>query len=132
MAEKLAERKIRHASFKYIDENDHHQVAFRGDVVKLPPDAIKRGEEHGAFLKEGEEELEKSGKVTDLSPDSTDAEVRAWMVTASVDDVSSFLSEHPDQAQRILDAEADVAKSEERNVRKGVEKAAEVAAGSNA
>lgn len=130
----MSERTIRFASFKYTDSNGVHRIAFRGQTVDLPGTEVKRGEKLNAFLKD-EEELEQNGDLTTLTADSTDEEFVAWIKAATNDEVSSFLSAEPDEgqpsnadlAERILDAEAQAAKDQNRSIRVGVEKAVEAA-----
>lgn len=125
----MAKRTIRHALFRFTDEEGHTQVALRGSTVDVPEKEAKRGDELGAFTKEAGQEPDRPGTVAILTPDATDEEYIAWVKAAKVDEVSEYLSEHPGEAARILDAET---QARDGKPRAGVEKAAETAAGSNA
>lgn len=114
---------IRHASFKYTDEDGRHQVAFRGQTVDIPQDEVKRGEAFNAFTDGGEPE--DNGTMSALSAEATDQERIAWVKQAKVDEVGEYLDEHPDQAEAILDAEHQAAKEQDKEPRVGVVKAVE-------
>lgn len=138
--EPTVEVRIRHASFKYTDANGNHQVAQHGATVEIPESEYERGSKFNAFLEEGEEKsIPSESELTEITINSTDEEVVAFVKAASVDEISAFLATPPDEgaeapnsdlAERILDAEAQAAKEQERKVRVGVEKAVEAAVSS--
>lgn len=126
--EKRQKRTVRHASFKYTDENGHHQVAFRGAEVSLTTAEIERGEKfHAFFTKADGAEAENPGELDELNDNSTGEEFVAWIKNASVKDVEKALEKNDGLAEDILEAEAQAAKDQDRDVRVGVEKAVEAA-----
>lgn len=131
--EKTEERTIRHASFKYTDANGHHQVALRGQTAAIPVSEIERGEKYDAFLSDTTDELEKAGTPETPTAESTDEEFKAFVRDATVPEIEAFLhyededgsTPNYDFAERILEAEYQVAKDQEKDPRTGVVKTIE-------
>ena len=74
-----------------------------------------------------EEDLDELEEL-DEEEEELDEDDPREVVKGDVNSISKFLTEHPEQIQAVLDAEANLAQSQNREVRKGVIDAASVAA----
>lgn len=117
----MAKKKVLCKVLKWTDDKAHH-VAFKGDVVDFPKEVAERFED---VLGDPDADVTTNGALADLATDATDEEVKSWLRSAKIPEVSSFLSDNPGMASRILDMENALT---ENNPRAGVVKAAGVAA----
>lgn len=81
----MAKRTIRHVFYRYADADGRQQVAYQGDTVDLPAEAIKRGETLGAFddgsdpITAASSEPVPSSRVTqEMQPPPDDGDYESW------------------------------------------------------
>ena len=109
----MSERKIRHALVQYTvedgDGNVRFETAFRNQIVDIPEGQVARLDELGATVLP-EDDLERPGRMLNLPETATDAEILNWVMGASNEEVETLVRERPVMADRILAAQAAVAK----------------------
>lgn len=125
----MAERIVQVASISWLDdETGEAHLGLRRNTVEtdtMSERDLARFEEHGAFAPEGTDpdDLPGNGEI-DADADTaamSDEELLAWVAAANVDTVVAAAGENPDEAQRLLDAEYEVADGMNRDPRKGIE-----------
>lgn len=107
----MAERTIKHLSFRYTDADGVERHAFQGETLDLPAEEAKRGDEIGAFRTD-----ESDAATGDFDPaTASDEELAAWFDTKpTVQDVLDAAGDDPQRAQRLLDAENEASGNDPR------------------
>jgi hypothetical protein len=115
---------------QYTNPRGRLMLAPPGETVELLDAEIPWLEEHDSLEPLGttpDEVAERpAGELTGVAPETSDAEMLNWVRDATVQDVSAYLQDNPEEAQRVLDAET---KARDGKPRAGVVKACELAAG---
>lgn len=93
-------RTVRVLGFRYTDSEGIERMGRKGQVLKLTKEDAARGDTNGAFVVP-EEELPNPT----IGPDSTDDELIAFVEGASPQEVVALAGEHPELAERLLQAE---------------------------
>lgn len=129
----MAERIVRHAMVSWIEYTEdgkfkRSRTAYRNDRVDtdtISEERLERLEALGAFAPEGADELtdvnngdpDMGGGLPAYSPEMSDEEVVAYVRAAKVNELLAVAAQHPTEAQRLLDAEEEVALAEDREPR---------------
>lgn len=104
-------KQVAHALFRYSD-GEHERFAMYDEVIELSAAEAKRGEELGA-LRDPDPEPEAEAPAPEKEPlgdfptagDDLDAAQEAWLAKANMNEVTTFVSEHPDTAEAVMAAE---------------------------
>lgn len=99
------EVKVAHALFRYTTRTGATALARRGDVVTVPAVEHDRGSALDAFVKVDEPLAQPVGStMVPLSEASTDEELASWTYAATGAEVAQAIADHPELAERLLDA----------------------------
>ncbi len=100
----MAQRKVRHGIVQYtVGEGAdlRYETAFRGMEVDIPkPQELERLDSLGATVPV-EEPLQRPGQMLSLPDTAGDAEIMAWVLGATADEVASLVRQNPVMAPRI-------------------------------
>lgn len=112
----MAERTIKTVFFSWYDEGPSTTTgkkrrfvrrARRGETVDLPADAIKRGEELGAFVTDEDEQADAAAESSVDASTATASELAEWIEDArpNVGETVDAAGDDPDAARKLLEAE---------------------------
>jgi hypothetical protein len=107
----MTQVKIRHGLARWMEPRDDGRGAyflrtgFRGMTVEVPEKEAERllaGPDPAAVRVD--EELKKEGRISPVPTGAGAEELKAWVSVANKEDIEAAVKDHPDMADRILDA----------------------------
>lgn len=132
IAELPRSERVTKNTVQWTDKRARLQFAPPGTTVYLLPEEEEHADEWGALEPAGVTEDEVAERqvpgsvLTGVAPETSDEEMIAWVTTAKVSDVETYLQSNPGEYQRVLDAET-IARGD-KGPRPMVVKACELAA----
>jgi len=104
----MPERTVRHALVSYEERDDLGRPitrrVFRGETHDFPQAVIDRHESHGAFMEEVGQEPPVFGELAPITANSTAEEVQAFVRSATVVELATFVRDHPEFEDKIGEA----------------------------